>query len=475
MTQIQARRPRSRAARCMTTGVACLALLVAGCTTRPERDGAGLRFPFQPRYQAARDGAPVLLDNAAWWRGLDDPVLDALIARALAQNLSLKVAVERVTQAMAEAGTVPDGIAATPSLSARAQDGSRAPLTTTGTAQIGFDWMLDPFGSRRAARNAATERVAIAAAEADAARLLVLFNTANAYATLRYRERLLDLRTRELQDRRRTLSLVRDLRAADGATRIETTRSSARVAELEAQLPEVRTAVQSSLNQIAVLVGQSPGQFTLPPGQASGIPVPRLSPDVGIPADLLRNRPDIRSAERGYYLALAELDAAEAARYPSLSLSGAISLSAGAGRGAQAFFGPTLQFPDLIGNTTEAAVAARQSAVRSAYAVWRSTVLDAILEVETALLDYRAATEAGGAASRAVSLYAEAANLQRTLFEAGDATLTDLIETDRSVSDAQSLLADTTYRRTLGFIALNVRVGAGNAASEDGDTGADRR
>ena len=95
-------------------------------------------------------------------------------------------------------------------------------------------------------------------AEADAARLLVLFNTANAYATLRYRERLLDLRTHKLQGRRRTLALVRDLVAEDGATRLETTRSSAGVAELEAQLSEVRTAVQSSLNQLAVLVGQSP-------------------------------------------------------------------------------------------------------------------------------------------------------------------------------------------------------------------------
>jgi multidrug efflux system outer membrane protein len=415
------------------------------------------------------------LDNAIWWRGLDDPVLDALVARALAQNLSLKVATERVTQAIAEAGTVPDGVAATPSLSARAQDGTRAPLTTTGTAQIGFDWMLDPFGARRAARNAAAERVGIAAADADAARLLVLFNTANAYATLRYRERLLALRTQELQDRRRTLSLVRDLAAADGATRLETTRSSARVAELEAQLPEVRTAVQSSLNQIAVLVGQSPGKFTLPPSPASGIPVPRLSPDVGIPADLLRNRPDIRSSERSYYLALAELDQAEAARYPSLSLSGAISLNAGAGRDAQAYFGPTLQFPDLIGNTTGSAIAARQSAVRSAYATWRATVLGTILEVETALLDYRAATEASGAARRAATLYAEAADLQRTVFMAGDATLTDLIDTEQSVADAQTLLADATYRRTLGFIALNVRVGAGSAAPEvtvsaDGDT-----
>ena len=464
MRQMLAMQPFSRAARGMMSGGMCLAILLGGCTTRPDRADDALQFPFLPRYQAARDGAPVLLDNAAWWRGLDDPVLDALVAQALAQNLSLKVAVERVTQAMAEAGTVPDGIAATPGLSARVQDGTRAPLTTTGTAQIGFDWMLDPFGSRRAARNAAAERVAIAAAEADTARLLVLFNTANAYATLRYRERLLGLRTRELQDRRRTLSLVRDLADADDATQLDATRASARVAELEAQLPEARTAVQSSLNQLAVLVGQSPGRFTLPPGPSGGIPVPRLSPDVGIPADLLRNRPDIRSAERGYYLALAELDQAEAARYPSLSLSGAISLGAGAGRGAQAYFGPTVQFPDLIGNRTEAAIAARQSAVRSAYAVWRSTVLDAILEVETALLDYNAATEASAAAARAAGLYTEAADLQRTLFEAGEATLNTQIEVDQSVTDARSQLADTSYRRALGFIALNVRVGASGPA-----------
>ena len=104
----------------------------------------------------------------------------------------------------------------------------------------------------------------------------------------------------------------------------------------------------------------------------------------------------------------------------------------GAGRGAQAYFGPTLQFPDLIGNTTEAAIAARQSAVRSAYAAWRSTVLYAILEVETALQDYHVATEASGAASHAAILYAKAADLQRTVFKAGDATLTDLVDTNKA-------------------------------------------
>ena len=91
--------------------------------------------------------------------------------------------------------------------------------------------------------------------------------------------------------------------------------------------------------------------------------------------------------------------------------------------------------------------------MRRALAGWRSTVLDAILEVETALLDYRAATEASAAASRAVALYTEAADQQQTVFSAGDATLTDLIDTQQSASDARALLADSTYRRALGFIA----------------------
>ncbi|MFZ3583942.1 efflux transporter outer membrane subunit [Loktanella sp. DJP18] len=457
MTEARAGRTGFRVA----ASAICVAAMLSGCT-RPDRNG-GLNFPFLPGYQGTRDGAPVLLDNAAWWRGLDDPVLDGLIAQALAQNLTLAAATERVRQALAEAGTVPDGIDATPSLSARVEGDTENEAVTTGTAQIGFDWMLDPFGARKAARAAAAERVNIAEAEADAARLLVLFNTANAYAGLRYRERLLDLREQELQSRRRTLALVRDLAASDAAIRLEVTRSRARVAEIEAQLPQVRSAVQASRNQIAVLVGQIPGQFTLPQATPGRIPQPQLSPDVGIPADLLRNRPDIRSAERSYYLALADLEAAEAARYPSLSLGGAISLGGG-NRGVPYYFGPTVRFPDLIGNTTGAAIAARQSAVRQAHAFWQSTVLDAILEVENALLDYRAATEAVVSAGRAVALYQQAADLTREIFGVGDATLTDLIDAEQAIANARILQADSAYNRALGFIALNVRVGAGSAA-----------
>ena len=195
------------------------------------------------------------------------------------------------------------------------------------------------------------------------AQLLVLFNTANAYLDLRYRERLMALRRDELRSRRETLALIRRMADGGAATRLEITRSAARVAEIEAQLPGLEAAIAAKRNEIAVLVGTAPGGVET--GRGGSIPRPTLSPEVGIPADLLRNRPDILAAERRYYAALADLGAAEAARYPRLSLSGAISITAiRAGRDlTQAHLGPLVQLPAIPGTATEAAVGARRAAV----------------------------------------------------------------------------------------------------------------
>lgn len=450
-----------RAARLGTVSVLCLA---AACTPL-DRPQGGLNFPFLGGYQTARDNTPILLSNDAWWQRMDDPALDQLITRALAQNLDLAVAKERVLQARAQAGTIAGGVNVTPAISLRRDGVTNGDGENSGTARAGFEWLLDPFGGRAANRRAAAAQVDVVAAEADAAQLLVLLNTANAYVDLRYRERLVSLRTRELSGRRQTLSLTQQMASADEATRLDITRSRARVAELEAQLPSLRANVQASRNELAVLVGAIPGQLDMPAGQAGHIPHPNLTPDVGIPADLLRNRPDVRVAERSYYVALAELDAAEAARYPSLSLSGAISvnlLSANSG-GASYFFGPSVQFPDLIGNTNQAAAEARASALRQAHSGWQATVLDAILEVENALLEYQAVSASASSSARATRLYREARGLTQDVFGAGEATLTDLIDAQTNVARAEAAQADSARARALAFVALNVRVGAGHA------------
>ncbi len=453
----------------LCSAILCAAVMLAACA--PQTPYKGPQFPFMPGYRAAQTGAPVLLSNAAWWQQLNDPVLNQLIDLALRDSLSLEVAKARVVQSRAELRGVAGGVSLVPSIEAQIAGTDTTEAVGSGNAELGLSWMLDPYGAKREERKAAGARLEVADAEVDAAQLLVLFNLANAYVDLRYRQRLVALRQQELQSRQRTLALTRQMAEANSATRMETTRSAARVAEIQAQLPGLQAAVVIKQNEIAVLAGHAPG--TLPVdlaggGHQPGQPAPEMSPDVGIPADLLRNRPDIRIAERRYYAALADVGVARAALYPRLSLTGAITLNAfEAGRGgASYFFGPTVQFPSFPNGSAKAGVEARHAVVRQAHAIWQATVLNAILEVENALVDYKGVSDSLHAAGRAARLYAEARDLTDEVFRRGDATLGDLIDAEQAVSTAQNALADARYRRGLSFVALNVRLGSGHAVGK---------
>jgi outer membrane protein, multidrug efflux system len=426
-------------------------------------------FPFLQGYSVGQDGPPVLLSNAAWWRGLDDPVLDHLVTLALQGNLDLDIARERVIAARALRAAAAGQGQATSSVRAEVEGTDLTDATASGSAQLGLDWVFDPYGLRREELRARNARVDIADAERDAAQLLMLFNMANAYVQLRYDQRVLALARSELRGREDTLALTRTLLAAESATRLEITRSEARVAEIRSRLPDLEAAVTTGLNQIAVLVGLAPGG--LPEDLAGALaqvaaqPVPAMSPDVGIPADLLRNRPDIRIAERQYYAAVAAIGIARADLYPRLSLSGTITLNAlgNGSSGAAYFFGPVMQFPSLPPDQARAVIEARHSEARQAHSAWISTVLNAILEVENALVRYDASSTSLGSARTAARLYGEALGLTRQIFEQDEATLGDLIDAEQAVATADRALADLRLQHALRFIALNVRLGAGHA------------
>lgn len=450
---------------------AAIAVGLSACSQSGAYVGPG--FPFLPSYKGAPRAAPVLLGNADWWRRMNDPVLDRLVDLALQGNLSLDIARQRVVQAEAELRSVPGSAALTPSLGLQSAGGSARATTSRGTATLGLDWFLDPYGARRADLKLAGARIDIADAEVDAARLLVLSGITNAYVDLRYRQRVLELRNQERRGRQQTLAATRQLLDADSTTRLEITRSEARVAEIEAQLPDLRAAIAARRNEIAVLAGMAPGTLPGDLGAAldrsHGQPLPDLSPDVGIPTDLLRNRPDIRIAERSYYAALAEVEKSKIGLYPRLSLTGAITLNA-PDRGRSStdyYFGPSLQFPGLPLRAGRAGVEVRASAALQAQQRWKSIVLTAILEVENALLDYNAVSTSLTSARKAARLYREALDLTRDVFSRGNATLGDLIDAEQAVANADQALAEALLRRAQGFISLNVRLGAGNAGGQD--------
>lgn len=465
---------RTRAARVSSSlvlrrsvAVSALALL-AGCLAPTEYNQPS--FGFGDRFASAKAGGkyarsgPVLLSNAMWWKRLNDPVLDQLIDEALKQNFDLREAREKVVEARAtlKAQPSPDGSVST-------NYEGKITGRDSNSQSLGLSWMLDPWGGNLARRKGAMADFEIASAEADAAQLLVIYNLANAYLTLRYQQEVLALREAELSMRRRTLGLTQTLVKSSEATKIDLTRSRARVADIEARLPEARAAIQGTQNEIAVLTGHAPGKLAIPTTRR-GQPKADLSPQVGIPADLLRNRPDIRIKERLYYGAIADIDVARAARYPTLSLTGAITLNtlaAGSSATSQ-YFGPAIQFPALPA-TGKARVEARHSAARAAHLSWSSTVLGALMEVENSLLDYRAGSEALAAAARATGLYGEALNLRRRLVEAGEATLSDLIDAEQELSNAKDQRALMRFQQARAFVDLNVRLGSGSRAGQDGD------
>ena len=446
-------------------GVALAATLgigLTGCNTA--NPYAAPSFPFQRAFSAAERASPVLLSNANWWTRFNDPVLDSLIDRALAGNLSLEAARERVVQSRAEFATIPGAVSLSPDAQLVTQGANGGTLTNVGSGNLGFTWLIDPYGGKRAQVRAADARALAAGAEVNAAQLLVIQNLANAYVDLRYNQRLLALRSQDLGSRRKTLALTQSFFDADSATKLDIVRSQAVVSDIEGQLPGVKAAIAAKKAEIAVLVGMAPGTLPTDLDKGSALLRPRMVSDVGIPADLLRNRPDIQIAERLYYAALQDIGAAKAQLYPSLSLGGTISLTSARGQTSTGyFFGPAVQFPDLLSKAPRAAVDARESLARQAHTSWKSTVLQGILEVESSLLTYSAASAAVNSSDRTVRLYQEAVDLTRDLIERDGATLSDLIDAESSSASAKATLAENQRQQARAFVALNIALGSGNA------------
>ena len=322
---------------------------------------------------------------------------------------------------------------------------------------------MDPFGGRAGLRAAATARIEVADAERDAARLVLLNSLISAYIDLRFAEASLALRQGERRSRQRSLALINDLFEGEAATRLDLVRSRALLSETDATLPRLGATRDARSNEIAVLLGQTPGSITLPPGRTGQqLKVPN-SAELAIPADLVRNRPDIRISERLYYAAVADIGSAKAALYPQLSLTGTISISAFDGDGINTYgFGPSLTLPAVPTGPGKAAVEIAESNARRALTAWKSTVISAIGGVETALAEYHANHRAVAASRRSVQLYEEAVALTRELLVNEGTTVQELLDAERRVGAAQITLAGAERDLALSYATLNVALGAGS-------------
>ncbi|MEN3952587.1 efflux transporter outer membrane subunit [Iodidimonas sp. SYSU 1G8] len=447
-------------------GLLSIGVLLAGCVVKagPEYTPPALAAPEAFGPARASLGQTVAREDG-WWRGFEDPVLDSLIADALADNLDVAAAAARLAQAREQARVA--NSARFPTLDAQVGAGLDSVLAgrgdagraTTGSADGSaiFNWTPDLFGAQtRALEAAQAEARRRAALVADIQRLTVA-DVARQYVEARRAGARLALLETSLGLQNQTLDIVRSRQEAGLAADLDVNRATAEVAETRAIQGPLELSLEAARNSVAVLLGDAPG-LTAPalPGEMR-VPVYAGGPEPGAPRDILRRRPDLAAAEANLARATAEIGVAAGALYPSLSLPGRLTAQAtdiGSGMVVEQVIGllsATLDIPLFDAGGRRAQVRTAEALAQEALLVYRQTLLLALRDAETALVAIRSARLSQKDYREAARASDTAFQQANALYKEGLASFIDILDAQRTlISNREALVeADADLARAI--------------------------
>lgn len=361
--------------------------VLAGCAAPlPRLDPP---IPAQWQQQIAADAATPT-DLHSWWHTFNDTGLDAVVERALAENLDLAQAIERLRAVRAMHAR--SGARYLPQLRASTND-VIDPDASASYFLIGFDasWELGLFGRAEGTRRESQGQLDAGVADVRAARVTLVAEVVREWVNLRTAQQQESLLARITASRRDTLQFVQTRQRLQLAPPDAVDRAQAAVAQAESALAAPRDAINASAQQLAVLLGQNhPDPAWLQPG-----PMPELGSWKidSAPADLLRSRPEIARAEADVLTAAGELAIAHADRFPRIGLGGSINWSTDIDNNRKRSttpnaidsFGPELSIPLFDWGIRLAAQHARDHQLKASVLAYRQAVLQGVSEVETAL------------------------------------------------------------------------------------------
>lgn len=414
---------------------------------------------------------------AAWWTTLNDPQLNELIERALAENKTVKQAYARVVQARAQRAIAASGFwpgidastGATRSESESNLNASGEVVSTVGesyNAGLTTRWELDLFGGQRRSYEAANAQ--LAATEADLRDVLVVLlgDVALSYVGVRTAQSRLDFAERNLESQREAVDITRWRADAGLTTVLDVEQANTNYQQTRAQIPSLQSSLVQNMNRLAVLTGQPPGALEASLQPRKAIPVAPVDIVAGVPADVLRRRPDIRSAERQLAAQTAQVGVATAALYPSLSLNGSISwtsLSAGDlldGMRSERT-GLTLSLPIFNAGALRQSIKVQNALVTQALASYEATVLGAYEEVENALDSWSSEQRRHEALIQAVESARRAADLALVQYNSGLVDFQTVLTADRQLISLEDSLAISDGEMTSTLIRLYKALGGG--------------
>jgi NodT family efflux transporter outer membrane factor (OMF) lipoprotein len=413
-----------------------------------------------------------------WWKTFNDPVLNQLISQATRSNLDLKLAESRIRASRSQYDATI--AAALPSLSSHSTSSRRLNNSSGfsgnfGSAnqvinifQIGFDaaWEIDLFGGVQRALEMADANSEFEEENRRDRWVTLLAEVARNYIQLRANQQMQRITLENLRSQEESLKLIRIRQQAGLISAVDSAQSEAQLATMRAQLPVYETAGKQAIHALALLLGQTVDKLSVNFKNPAAIPISQNPALADLPLELLRRRPDIRMAERKLAATNAEIGIAVNEQYPKINLSAFLGLQ----NTSIANFTPigkswstaaTLTMPIFNWGRIQANIKVKESLNEQAFITYQSTVLNAVKEVEDALVAQVQERQRGVDLEKSVQAQSVLLTLATERYRKGLSTYLDVLDAQRGVYLAQREFVDGQARQSLQLVALCKALGGG--------------
>lgn len=452
---------------------------LTGCTTvgpnyRPPRP----KMPVVWGGTAAAAAKPAGTGELArWWTGFHDPLLDSLVHRSVAANQDMKIAAARIREARAQYRLTTGAAYPTVGVAGAYSNIKRSGNTTTSSGagitqdlfQTSFDagWELDLFGGVRRAAQAADARLAVAVENRRDVLISLEAEVALNYLELRGSQQRLATAQKNLAIQEKTVALTRGRQESGLGTDLEVAQAETQFSLTAAQIPPLKNSAAQAIYRLSLLLGQPPLALNAELSPPEPLPTqgPRLPKT--LPSDLLRRRPDIRSAERELAATTADIGVATAALFPQFSLTALLGLQSAnlsellSASSRYWTVGPAVTWSLFNGGRVRANIDLSKARRDEAEATYEKTVLIALNEVQTDLVALAREKETRRALAEAVASGRRAVDLALGRYRAGLAGFLDVLQSEQALYQSQDQLVQSDQQLALTRVALFKALGGG--------------
>ncbi len=450
--------PRRPVRRLRPALAALLALGLGGCVLNTEHPAANLEVPAH--YRGAARNADAATPSAGWWRGFGSPELTRLVEQALGSNLDIRIAMAQIVQADAQAGVA--GAPLLPSLGAEASAERLKQPRGSSASQFGAglsaSYMLDFWGKNRATLYAAEKNALASRYNREVVTLSTVVSVANTYFQILAAQEQQRVARDNLAASSRILDLVKKQLAAGTATQLDVSQQAALVAQVRASIPPLEVTRQQNMAALAVLVARAPSDFKAGGERLSRVRPPRVTP--GLPSELLTRRPDIREAEAQLAASNFSVEAARAAFFPQIQLTGTTGYQSAA---LSSLFGPGAWYYTLVSSLSQPVFDGfqLQNQLKQARGVqleylqaYRKSVLSGFADVEIALVALQQTTIQERLQGEVVANARKAFEVAEAQLKGGTVNLITVLQSEQTLFNAQNALIQVRLNRLLAATSL---------------------